>query len=59
MEIVSSLWKFYTGKIFIFERMRETIIRMIQVFANNIVFTLEARLCSYEIAVDYLQSPFF
>ena len=39
MEIVSSLWKFYTGKIFIFERMRETIIRMIQVFLT-ILFLL-------------------
>ena len=35
------------------------IVRLTQVFANNIVFTLKIRLCLYKIAINYLLFPFF
>ena len=35
------------------------IVRLIQVYANNIVFTLKIRLCLYKIAINYLSSPYF
>ena len=42
-----------------FWRISATIFRIIQVYANNIVFILKIRLCSYKIAINYLLSPFF
>ena len=45
--------------IFIFERISATITRLIHVYANNVVFTLEIKLCLYQIAIKYLLSPFF
>ena len=33
--------------------------RLIQVYANNIAFTLKIRHCLYKIAISYLLSPFF
>ena len=44
--------------IFIFERISATITRLIHVYANNVVFTLEIKLCLYQIAIKYLLSPF-
>ena len=35
------------------------IVRLIQVYVNNIVFTLKIRLCLYKIAINYLSSPYF
>ena len=32
---------------------------LIQVYANNIVFTLQIRLCLHKIAMNYLLSSFF
>ena len=33
--------------------------RLIQVYGNNIVFSLKIRLCLYKFAINYLLSPFF
>ena len=38
--------------------MSAIIVRKIQVFANNVVFTLIKKLCLYEIVINYLLSPF-
>ena len=35
------------------------IVRLIQVYANNIAFTLKIRLGSYKIIIKYFLSPFF
>ena len=35
------------------------IVRLIQFFANNIVFTLKIRLCLYEMAINYISSLVF
>ena len=35
------------------------IVRLIQVYANSIVYTLKIILCLYKIAINYLLSPFF
>ena len=34
------------------------IVRLIDVYVNNIVFTLKIRLCLYKIVINYLLSPF-
>ena len=33
--------------------------RLIEVYANNIVFICKIRLCLYKIAINYLLFPFF
>ena len=35
------------------------IVRLIQVYANNIAFTLKIRHCSFKNAIKHLLSPFF
>ena len=35
------------------------IVRLIQFFANNIVFTRKIRLCLYEMAINYISSLVF
>ena len=58
MYIANSLWKFYATYIFVFQRAEATIIRLIQIDANKVVFTLEIINCLNKLAVDYLLSPF-
>ena len=45
MKIVSSLLRFYTERFFHFERIQATVIWPIQAYVDNIIFTLETRLC--------------
>ena len=58
MYIANSLWKFYATYIFVFQRAEATIIRLIQIDANKVAFTLEIINCLNKLAVDYLLSPF-
>ena len=38
--------------------MKATVVKLIQIYANNIVFTLKITLFLYQIAINFLLSPF-
>ena len=40
-------------------RISPIVVRLIQIYANNIVFTHKIRLCLHKIAISYLLSQFF
>ena len=50
---------FIQTKSFFFQRIEAIIARLVQVYDNNIAFTLRILLCLYKITINYLLSPFF